>query len=361
MKRKRANKTKKMQRNKGQKGGAYDTNMDFMFPGNVAFDVNDVLKFETPTIICYIGKKINAFLFSKIPVSRLTQAGVRKLEEIEATVSLDATPSVFYLYGWEQSYKASHCGLFILLNRIQLLAILLQLKSNLRFSSSIPNLNFPIDATSTLPGDYNNFPHGYRWHDREVGHMEPFIKFAQDLQDIEIKLLESFQSPVENIVDVQQKIISGLEIPSFSQMVRMKNLEIIPVGETMRRHAEEERRRDEEIRIENERRDEERRRAEERRRHARNPNPQNPISIFNELIKANADKISTNAAFNDLKPLSMSPSPSDIKTAYKGLALLVHPDKNEGKDEMFKRLRSAYYELKVTYQFAGNKKKKMHK
>lgn len=341
--RKHVNKTKKMHRNKGKKGGAYDTNQYFVFP---VFNVNDVIKFQTlGGATCCIGKNPNALqnLCSVHDITRLTQIET-KVNEINPIKTDDPT-GMFLLYGTDiittkHGTLAHYYGLFFLLSRIQLLAILLQLKSNPRFSSI--DVSFPIYDTSVLPKDYNNSPHGYRWYDTEVANLSSFIAFSQHMKEIETKLLDSFQLPSDTIGDVQREILSGLEIPSFLQMVRMTRSKIDTEHlKNLRKTEAEKKMREETLK--------------------RNKEVNDAISFFNNLIQKYKATPSTNSSFNKLKPLSISSSPSEIAVAYKSIALLVHPDKGDIDRDTFQTLRNHYTVLKDQYQIAGKKKTKLRK
>jgi hypothetical protein len=393
--RKHVNKTKKMHRNKGKKGGAYDTNQYFVFPVPVDTAIfsgkSSIITFESTGVIYHIGKNPNAMLQICAPDARsaLNQIAT-KVGETTHVKKNNTLSGVFYLYGTDQvtkkvsAYKTIHLnyyGLFHLLNRVQLLAVLLKLKSIPRFSSI--EVHLPITERSTLPGDYNAFPHGYfyQW-DNNHDNLLSFITFSQHIRRIETNLVESFQMPVENIVNAQQQIIAGLEIPPFLQMLRMRNPIITQIELGDQEEEEEEEEDDDELREGEEREDPEylkelrQLRNERKRQHLENvmlakledktrkPKPmpsdaevRTAIHFMNDLIKDYNEK-NPSSQLSQLNPSIGMNNPRDISHVYRRISLHVNPNELKNKGT-FQTMHDHYDILKRRYQNGGKKKKKL--
>jgi len=252
------NKNKRRQTNKKYRavkkmyGGTYDTNNVFDFLDSAIFrGKSSIIKFETFSGETYnISKNPNKLL--EICDSSDIVILEKITDEVKTNIAdiTDQLSGMFFLYGTDRyigksvGVKRHYYGLFYLLNRIELLAVLLKLKKTPRFSSI--DVHFPIDENSRLPGDYNKFPHGY-FYSWDQGHsnekLSSFFAFLEKIKQVEtellmpmpvetdeIALLELVPSAVrgEHVSKNQEKIIDGLEIPSFIRMLRMEKSKITP-------------------------------------------------------------------------------------------------------------------------------------
>jgi hypothetical protein len=255
------NKNKRRQTNKKYRavkkmyGGTYDTNNVFDFLDSAIFrGKSSIIKFETFSGETYnISKNPNKLL--EICDSSDDIVILEKItDEVKTNIAdiTDQLSGMFFLYGTDRyigksvGVKRHYYGLFYLLNRIELLAVLLKLKKTPRFSSI--DVHFPIDENSRLPGDYNKFPHGY-FYSWDQGHtnekLSSFFAFMEKIKQVEtellmstpvetdeIALLELVPSasavPGEHVSKNQEKLIDGLEIPSFIRMLRMEKSKITP-------------------------------------------------------------------------------------------------------------------------------------
>jgi hypothetical protein len=243
--------TKKKCQTVNMYGGTYDTNQVFNFLDSAIFrGTSSIIKFKT-----FSGEVYN---ISKNP-NQLLEIGaspdilIKLIESVRMKTNIDNMKTnklsgMFFLYGTDEligrhvGVKHHYYGLFYLLDRIELLAVLLNLKKIPRFSTI--DVHFPINESSRLPGDYNKFPHGYfyRW-DHNDNNLSLFIDFLENIRQVETKLLIPVE-PVEttllellpsNIIgedDVlkkqQQQLIEELKIPPFLTMLKMRNSEITP-------------------------------------------------------------------------------------------------------------------------------------
>lgn len=241
--------TKKKCQTVNMYGGTYDTNQVFNFLDSAIFrGTSSIIKFKT-----FSGEVYN---ISKNP-NQLLEIGaspdiLRKLiESVRMKTNIDNMKTnklsgMFFLYGTDEligrhvGVKHHYYGLFYLLDRIELLAVLLNLKKNPRFSTI--DVHFPINESSILPGDYNKLPHGYfyRW-DHNDNNLSLFIDFLENIRQVETKLLmpvepvettllELLPSIVEedDVLKKQQQIIEELKIPPFLTMLKMRNSVITP-------------------------------------------------------------------------------------------------------------------------------------
>lgn len=249
------NKNKRRQTNKKYRpimyGGAYDR-YGFIFPDSLIFRGSSIIKFRSvgaPTY--YISKNPDKLL--KIPDPHPTFKPMLSalIEKVEHMKIIDVTlrlSGMFFLYGIDEvSYgRPRYYGLFYLLTRIELLAVLLQSKKNPKFQDNFKDVNFPINDSSILPGDYNNYPWGYlylfdrtdRNHDQIL---LSFINFSEKLGQVKTKLLEFAPSaaPSEELqIQQQQEIIGEIELPTSSSIKLMRMLPKIeiytPPGEESR-------------------------------------------------------------------------------------------------------------------------------
>jgi hypothetical protein len=231
-------------------GGNYDTNNVFNFLDSAMFrGKSSIITFETMSGEKYnISKNPNKLLeICNSPDRLLIITDKVKINVADMTNQLSG---MFFLYGTDKligtsvGVKRVFYGLFYLLNRIELLAILLKLKKNPRFSSI--DVRFPIDENSRLPGDYNTFPHGYFYNwdqDHTNEKLSSFFAFLENIKQVETKLLMPMSAETDETLRLefepsaavgevsqkQQQIIDELEIPPpFFKMLRMKFSKITP-------------------------------------------------------------------------------------------------------------------------------------
>lgn len=254
----RLKKTKKFQKNTKKmvcktrvrmRGGAYDTNQNFKFPDTQIehsaraqenpdepkhgrttkmivnkteiitpefSNVNSIIHFTTSNGIKYaIAKDPNLFA----SVSKDMFAKYKPMVDGVPNDMMDFSDEhsgMFFLHG-QDMLKQKTYGLFYLLNRIQLLAVLLNIKKNKpRFNQL--QVSLPMDANSKLPDDYNKSPHGYyyKW-DGNPENLESFHTF--------VKMMKQISDT--DVTDVTDKMIDELKIPTFLEMLRMVNPKII--------------------------------------------------------------------------------------------------------------------------------------
>jgi hypothetical protein len=124
---------------------------------------------------------------------------------------------MYFLYGQNSGTPPyPEYGLFYLLKRIQLLAVLYKIKTtNAKFSTL--DVSLPINKDSILPPGYDQFPHGYFFactKDTNDDAFAQFTKFVQQMNNLPLHL------------PLTQANIDELEIPSFLKMMRMQNAKI---------------------------------------------------------------------------------------------------------------------------------------
>ena len=261
-KRKQTKKIRKSFRLVTMYGGAYDTNPFFRFPEDSAIFHGEfsTIKFETISGATYnISKNPNELLKLCPPrnwkgYESESETILRKMiQRVRMKINIanyinNTLSGMFFLYGIDEvSYgRPRYYGLFYLLTRIELLAVLLQSKKNPKFQDNFKDVNFPINDSSILPGDYNNYPWGYlylfdrtdRNHDQIL---LSFINFSEKLGQVKTKLLEFAPSaaPSEELqIQQQQEIIGEIELPTSSSIKLMRMLPKIeiytPPGEESR-------------------------------------------------------------------------------------------------------------------------------
>ncbi len=253
----RSKKSKKFQRRNTQKkcktcmrmrvrGGAYDTNKNFKFPdiqvdasarknpdesthGRTSkivvnkteiftpefHNIDSIINFTTTDGIKYAITKdpnlfasINKTMFDKY--KKILDGMPKDMIDLS-----DESSGMFFLYGVNTLGQTSY-GLFYLLNRIQLMAVLLSIKKNNERFKQL-EVSLPIDDTSRLPDDYNKLPHGYyyKWDDNS-DNLKTFHDF--------INMLKRISQPDIELTD---EMIDELKIPTFLVMLRMQNPKII--------------------------------------------------------------------------------------------------------------------------------------
>lgn len=120
---------------------------------------------------------------------------------------------MYFLYGQNSSTPPyPEYGLFYLLKRIQLLAVLYKIKTMPNTKFPTLDVSLPINEGSMLPNDYAANPHGYLFactKDTTDDAFAQFIKFVQQMNNLPLHLT--------------QDNIDKLEIPSFLKLTRMKN------------------------------------------------------------------------------------------------------------------------------------------
>ena len=233
-------------------GGTYDTNNVFNFLDSAIFrGKSSIITFETISGERYnISKNPNKLLEMRDPPPLDRLRIIIDKVKINVVDMTNQLAGMFFLYGRDQvigtgmGVKHHYCGLFYLLNRIELLAILLKLKKNPRFSSI--DVHFPIDEKSRLPGDYNKYPHGYFYNwDHKDENLSSFFAFLENMKQVETKLLMSMSAETDETLRLefepsevrgeeyvskkQEQIIDELEIPPpFLKMLRMQKSKITP-------------------------------------------------------------------------------------------------------------------------------------
>ena len=127
---------------------------------------------------------------------------------------------MFFLYGQNSSTPPyPQYGLFYLLNRIQLLAVLYKIKTMPNTKFPTLDVSLPINKDSKLPNGYNTLPHGYLFEctkDTMDTNFDEFINFVQQLNKIN-----------ELPLHLTQENIDELTIPSFLKLTRMQNAKIV--------------------------------------------------------------------------------------------------------------------------------------
>lgn len=123
---------------------------------------------------------------------------------------------MYFLYGQNSSTPPyPEYGLFYLLKRIQLLAVLYKIKTMPNTKFPTLDVSLPINKDSILPAGYDRVPHGYLFQctkDTTDSNFDEFIKFVQQMNKIN-----------ELPLPLTQDNINELEIPSFLKLTRMSN------------------------------------------------------------------------------------------------------------------------------------------
>jgi len=130
---------------------------------------------------------------------------------------------MYYLYG-QNSYGSPlypQYGLFYVLNRIQLLAVLYKIKTMPDTKFPTLDVSLPINKDSILPNGYNmvTVQHGYLFNCTEKtsdDDFNDFIKFVQQMNKIN-----------ELPLPLNEDDIAELTIPSFLKLTRMQNAKIV--------------------------------------------------------------------------------------------------------------------------------------
>jgi hypothetical protein len=112
-------------------------------------------------------------------------------------------------------------GLFYLLNRIQLLAVLYKIKTMPDTKFPTLDVSLPINKDSILPNGYNTVPHGYLFQcteDTSDINFDEFIKFVQQMNELNQDDLH---------LPLNEDAIAALTMPSFLKLTRMQNAKIV--------------------------------------------------------------------------------------------------------------------------------------
>jgi hypothetical protein len=124
---------------------------------------------------------------------------------------------MYYLYGQNSTGSPLYpqYGLFYVLNRIQLLAVLYKIKTMPDTKFPTLDVSLPINKDSILPNGYDRVPHGYLFQctkDTTDSNFDEFIKFVQQMNKIN-----------ELPLPLNEDAIAELTIPSFLKLTRMSN------------------------------------------------------------------------------------------------------------------------------------------
>lgn len=123
---------------------------------------------------------------------------------------------MFFLYGQNSGTPPyPHYGLFYILNRIQLLAVLYKIKTMPNTKFPTLDVSLPINNNSNLPAGYDRVPHGYLFQctkDTTDSNFDEFINFVQQMNKIN-----------ELSLPLNEDAIAELTIPSFLKLTRMSN------------------------------------------------------------------------------------------------------------------------------------------
>jgi hypothetical protein len=130
---------------------------------------------------------------------------------------------MYYLYGQNSTGSPLYpqYGLFYVLNRIQLLAVLYKIKTMPDTKFPTLDVSLPINKDSILPNGYNmvTVQHGYLFNCTEKtsdDDFNDFIKFVQQMNKIN-----------ELPLPLNEDAIAKLTIPSFLKLTRMQNAKIV--------------------------------------------------------------------------------------------------------------------------------------
>jgi hypothetical protein len=127
---------------------------------------------------------------------------------------------MYFLYGQNAGTpRYPEYGLFYLLKRIQLLAVLYKIKTMPNTKFPTLDVSLPINKDSILPAGYDEFPHGY------------FFACTKDTNDDAFAQFTEFVQQMNNLpLPLTQENINELKIPTFLTLTRMKNPNIKTSG-----------------------------------------------------------------------------------------------------------------------------------
>ena len=219
-------------------GGKYDTNTCFEFPASspefnnsksmITFSTGDGYSYtiaKNPMMLLSVLRNIQKkYIANKdhITIDRMKYKPM--IDNAKPVMDFsDESSGMFFLYGKNSQNATSliygqQYGLFYLLNRIQLLAVLYKIKTmpNTRFPKL--EVSLPINQESRLPSDYNDYPHGY------------FFEFTRDTTDDKFATFVAFVKLMNNMneltLPLAEDAIATLELPPFLKLTRMKNSRI---------------------------------------------------------------------------------------------------------------------------------------
>ncbi len=127
---------------------------------------------------------------------------------------------MYFLYGQNSSTPPyPEYGLFYLLKRIQLLAVLYKIKTMPNTKFPTLDVSLPINKDSMLPNDYAANPHGYLFACTKDTNDDAFAQFAEFVQQMNNLPLH-----------LTQENIDELKIPTFLKLTRMYNPKIKTSG-----------------------------------------------------------------------------------------------------------------------------------
>lgn len=127
---------------------------------------------------------------------------------------------MYFLYGQNSSTPPyPEYGLFYLLKRIQLLAVLYKIKTMPNTKFPTLDVSLPINEGSMLPDDYAANPHGYLFACTKDTNDDAFSQFADFVQQMNNLPLH-----------LTQENIDELKIPTFLKLTRMYNPKIKTSG-----------------------------------------------------------------------------------------------------------------------------------
>jgi hypothetical protein len=180
---------------------------DYRIAKNPMALINKLNKINDATLKAGIGKQINIRNYDPIIENTKHMRDVR-----------NELFGMYFLYSQSSSTPPySEYGLFYLLKRIQLLAVLYKIKTMPNTKFSTLDVSLPINEDSKLPAGYDKFPHGYLFVCTKDTNDDAFAQFAEFVQQMNNLPLH---------LPLIQSNIDELEIPSFLTMIRMQNAKI---------------------------------------------------------------------------------------------------------------------------------------
>lgn len=225
------------------RGGKYDVNTCFEFPAS-SYEFNNsksMITFSTENGYSYTIAKNPMVLLSVLQTIQKTYDKIGNgividrmrykpiIDNAKPVMDFsDESSGMFFLYG-KNSQNATNLkygqqyGLFYLLNRIQLLAVLYKIKTMPNTKFPTLGVSLPINQDSRLPSDYNDYPHGY------------FFEFTRDTTDDDFATFVAFVKLMNNMneltLPLTEDAIATLELPPFLKLTRMKNPMILTFAE----------------------------------------------------------------------------------------------------------------------------------
>ena len=180
---------------------------DYRIAKNPMALINKLNKINDATFNAGIGKQINISNYDPIIENTNHVRDVR-----------NELFGMYFLYGqYAGTPPYQKYGLFYLLKRIQLLAVLYKIKTMPNTKFPTLDVSLPINEGSMLPNDYAANPHGYLFACTKDTNDDAFAQFAEFVQQMNNLPLH---------LPLIQSNIDELEIPSFLTMIRMQNSKI---------------------------------------------------------------------------------------------------------------------------------------